>query len=104
MDEHLTKPQGEVLAAKQFATAPGMAMWTATGPEGTTCRERAFWASAPSGKYRRSGGVLKGRGCKKYTQLRRAQLMGAGPAVDPTMASCRYFEPAKAPPNLTINQ
>jgi hypothetical protein len=100
MDEHLTQPQGQSLAAKQFATAPGMAMWASTGPDGKTCRECRFWASANGGKYKRNGGVLHARRCGKYTQLRKAQLMGAGPAIEPTMPSCRYFEQAKSPPNL----
>jgi hypothetical protein len=101
MDNHLTQPQGQDLAAKQFATAPGMAMWAATGPADKVCRECRFWANAPGGKYKRTGGVLSARRRRKYTQLRKAQLMGAGPAIEAATPSCRYFEQAKSPPNLS---
>jgi len=102
LDAHLTRPQGEVLAAMQAATVPGMAHWALSGPEGTACFQCKHWATAPNGRYKRSNGVLCARRCRQFTKMNRANLGGAGPAVEPEAPACKYFAPAKAAPDLRI--
>lgn len=92
---HMTRPQGDDLAAMQADTAHGMAFWAGSGPAGKTCRECASWATSKSYKRDDIGGLCDRR-CRKY----RAMSGGInGGAIPHLKAACKYFSPAeKAPP------
>lgn len=102
LDQHLTRPQGEALAVMQAATKPGMAHWALSGPEGALCHQCKHWATAPNSRYRRSNGVLCARRCRQFTKMNRANLGGAGPAVEPDTQACKYFGAAKIAPALRL--
>ncbi len=61
--KHLTTAGDPELARKIAATPPGMAYWTATGPEGATCAQCAFFTA---------GGRLVGS-CEKNEAFRKTQ-------------------------------
>lgn len=96
LDPHLTKPQGEELAAMQAATVPGMAFWAGSGPAGRTCRECVHWSA--SGRYirhrkgnkaKRPEGSLKDQRCDKYARLSYGR---EGDKLGYHTPACRYFE------------
>lgn len=88
----LTPAYGDKFERSAKGTVPGMAHFAGTGPEGTTFRECEFWKSK---KYKRSGGVLNARRCRKYPRLSQG-VHGAG--VPHSTASCRWFEASSNPP------
>jgi hypothetical protein len=116
ISSHLTKPQGERLAALQEITIPGMAHWAGSGPDGETCRQCAFWSRIKRvnkdtgdqeyGAIKRIGrqpdGTPSPRACSKYSQLMRGIRGGKIPFDTP---ACNKFEasgnapPAALPPN-----
>lgn len=80
-------------------TPPGMAHWTGTGPDNTTCRECAHFGR--EGRYiadspKHAKGELKPAHCNKYWQLMR----GKGPKIKPSLASCKHFEAREGPEPL----
>jgi hypothetical protein len=99
--DHLTKPQGDVQAAREMATHRGQAHWALTGPEGTTCRECAFWSmpSPPEGprwpRYKRDGeGNLKRRRCRKFRTIAYGR---EGEGIPHYAYSCKFFVPVQEP-------
>ena len=78
-------------------TPPGMAHWSGTGPEGTTCRECNFYSYegryASNSKKHSAGGLKPGR-CKKFKQL----MNKKGATFAHSKASCRHFEVHPNPP------
>ncbi len=106
LDPHLTKPQGEELAAMQAATVPGMAFWAGSGPAGRTCRECVHWCSGKvarrhtkrSAAVKHSGvkaGSLLDQKCNKFARL---SYDKEGDAFNNATPACKYFEENATPP------
>jgi hypothetical protein len=87
----------ERLAKQTYA---GMAHFAATGPEGKTCRECAYWKFEHRyfAKGGRHGGMLKPSPCRKHKELKAGNQ--EGPPVPHSALACRYFAPAASPPPL----
>ena len=92
LDPHLTKPQGEELAAMQAATVPGMAFWAGSGLVGKTCRECESWGGGRALE-RNEDGFLKDAPCAKFKSLMGGFVVGQ--PISHELKSCRYFTPAE---------
>jgi len=77
--------------ADQAQTEPGMAHFSGTGPNGTTCGKCIHWG------YKREAGKSKAmksvEACQKYHDLTGKH----GPAIKAALPSCKYFEPPPKP-------
>lgn len=88
--------------ATRRSTAPGMAHFAGTGPNGRTCRECLSWTGCggESGYYAkkgRHGGALKPRACDKYREMMQDDV---GPGVPHNTHACKYFSENATPPSL----
>ena len=78
------------------AVRPGMAFYSGTGPERTTCgqcRFRGLYRESTRGRWSEETQTIvhksyKTQGCQKYKSM----TGHPGPDVDEGWASCRYFE------------
>lgn len=73
-------------------TPPGMAHWSGTGPEGTTCITCSY--AAFNGYNPGYQGTLKKINCKKYKEL----VKKTGDRFDPYVKSCRFYSAGDGPP------
>lgn len=106
MDNHLTRPQGEEMAAMQAKTTHGMAHWAGSGPDGAECRMCKFLVNSAK-RFRRSAGRLDPRRCQKYAMLMRSATGGEnvhGSTIEPDTAACRYFSAHDNPPSLMAHK
>ena len=105
-DERLTRAHAPGTATMIEASRPGMAHFAGTGPEGRTCRECLQWASRwrsievderiEAKDFKRSGGVLAARRCRKFWRMTNHQR---GKGLPPGTPACRHFvENPDAPP------
>jgi hypothetical protein len=72
------------------ATAPGMAHFAGSGPEGKTCGDcahKGYIRERHNGKHYRHGG------CAKFKVLTGSH----GPAIEANLKACKYFEQSKVP-------
>lgn len=92
-----TKMFDDVAELGMKNTPPGMAHWSGTGPEGTSCRECAlytFEGRYTSGSKTHPAGGLKPGRCRKYHQLMKRK----GKPFVHSKPSCKHFERNPNPP------
>lgn len=83
----VTNPELESAEAR---TAPGMAHWAGSGPDGAKCGKCAFYGY----HYRKSNGDTSRRAssCEKFFKM----MSKHGDGLDKNQLGCKYFEPASA--------
>ena len=94
--KHLTVVD-PILESQIAKTPPGMAFWSGTGPERTTCRTCVFYTFEGYMSYRSNkGGMLKRGACKEFIRL----VNKASHKLPHDIPSCKYYQENKTPPAI----
>ncbi len=96
ISQHLTSvnPKQDAMVAK---TPVGMAFWSGTGPELTTCRTCIFYTFAGYKSARgNKGGMLKSGPCKEFVRLTNVDTH----KIPHETQSCKFYKENKTPPTI----
>jgi hypothetical protein len=99
LNHWLTKPEGEEVFRQRYDTHEGMAFWSGTGPQGTTCRQCKHWSHRR--RWERDKGLVPGgpapATCRKFRSL---AMKNRGTRIPHDAPSCKYFDATENPQAL----
>jgi hypothetical protein len=91
-DPSLTQGHSDILEYQIRSSRPGMAHFANTGPLGRTCAECqhfGYYQQRRDAAGNPTGATFRRNGCEKFHELTGKH----GPAVPPSAAACKYFQP-----------